>query len=365
LDYAGLMAEERPSRRRLSSASGGDAIKGGTAEGERPGIQTVEVAHLPTTLIPRAPIDPATADPSATADFSDESSLVVEDQTVETEQEPRPSPNDAAVTCLVVIHGGEIGKRYDLADRVMSIGRGSECDVRIEHSTVSRTHAQLVPIEGGHREVRDLDSTNGTFVNNERVDSRVLRDGDLLMLGSSILKCLSGDNVEGAYHREIYRQSTVDPLTQIHNRRYFMEALRKEISRARRYTRPLSVAIIDVDHFKLVNDLHGHLVGDHVLRDLAAAIGNRIRQEDVFARFGGEEFMLLLPETNLANAVACGEKIRRIIEEHAFVAERRIPITVSIGVAELVRKESLTHLIRRADDMLYAAKREGRNRVRG
>ena len=163
----------------------------------------------------------------------------------------------------------------------------------------------------------DLNSTNGTFVNDDVVREQRLRDGDQVRIGRSILKFMTGENIEVHYHEEIYRLMTVDGLTQIYNRRYFNEALEREFNRSKRYDRALSLIVFDIDHFKRVNDTHGHLAGDNLLRQIATAVKPRLRREDIFARTGGEEFGILVPEIALDGARITAEKVRRIVETHA------------------------------------------------
>jgi diguanylate cyclase (GGDEF)-like protein len=215
--------------------------------------------------------------------------------------------------------------------------------------------------------LRDLGSTNGTYVNDELIDEYVLRDGDFIKIGRSIFKFLSGDNIENAYHEEIYRLTTIDGLTQVYNKRYFVETLEREIGRAQRYRRDLSLIMFDIDHFKKINDSYGHLAGDHVLKQLASVIKSRIRREDILSRYGGEEFAIVLPEIDAYNAVQFAEKVRRLIEKATFKFEgTRIPVTVSIGVASLTPElQQPEDFVRVADAKLYEAKSQGRNRVVG
>ena len=217
-------------------------------------------------------------------------------------------------SALVVIHGVELGRKYDLLDRKLVIGRSSKADIQIDQESVSRNHARITS-EGGAVMVEDLDSTNGTWVNDEQIDGAFrLRNGDLLKIGRTIFKFIGGGNIEAAYHDEIYRLTTVDGLTQVFNRRYFEEAIDREISRCNRYKRDLTLLMIDIDHFKQVNDRFGHLAGDYVLKQLASTIKARIRREDIFARYGGEEFALLLPEIAGQGALAMAEKTRKLVE---------------------------------------------------
>ena len=193
-----------------------------------------------------------------------------------------------------------------------------------------------------------------------------LRDGDQLKIGRSILKFMSGNNVETSYHEEIFRLMTVDALTQTFNKRHFNDALEREFHRSLRYERALSLVLFDVDHFKKVNDTHGHLAGDRVLQKLCAAIKPRLRQQDLLARVGGEEFAILLPEVPLDGARITAEKARRIAEETKVVhGDVTISLTISLGAAVLdgAAMKAPLALYELADTNLYAAKQSGRNRV--
>src|SRR4029077_14156994 len=144
----------------------------------------------------------------------------------------------------------------------------------------------------------DDGSTNGSYVNEEQIMREArLDNGDRIKIGPTIFKFLSGQDVEAQYHEEIYRMTIIDGLTQVHVRRYLLESLDKELMRARRHSRDLSFLMADIDNFKNINDRHGHLVGDYVLKEVARLIQQRIRRDEVLARYGGEEFAIILPET--------------------------------------------------------------------
>jgi two-component system, cell cycle response regulator len=269
--------------------------------------------------------------------------------------------------CLVHIYptGPGMGARYTLADNPLVLGRGSDCDIRINDHSVSRRHARIQPGADGYFAV-DLQSTNGTFVNDQPASMYKLKDGDYLRVGNCIYRFLAGGNVEAEYHEEIYRLTIIDALTDIHNKRYLMEFLDRELARSGRYHRPLSLVMIDIDRFKQVNETMGHLGGDFTLRELAARIKGNIRKEELFARYGGEEFAVVLPETTSEGAAKLSERLRVAIDSQPFRFEERVyQVTISLGVATTVGDESMTPstLLRMADEKLFQAKREGRNRV--
>jgi diguanylate cyclase (GGDEF)-like protein len=272
---------------------------------------------------------------------------------------------DQGNACIVVIYGSEIGRRVTLGTAPFEIGRSSKNDLFIDQESVSRSHARVSFDGAGGYSICDLGSTNGTFVNDTVVKERGLQDGDQIQIGRSILKFMTGENIEAHYHEEIYRLMTVDALTQAFNRRYFDEAIERELNRARRYGRPLTLVLFDIDHFKKINDTHGHLAGDGMLRQLSVAVKSKLRREDIFARIGGEEFAVILPEIDIDGAKKTGEKLRSIVERSELKFEQTvIPCTISVGVAELRTDDAgAAVLYARSDEALYAAKKTGRNRV--
>jgi diguanylate cyclase (GGDEF)-like protein len=279
----------------------------------------------------------------------------------------RPVSISSRNACLVHIYptGPGMGARYTLADSPLVLGRGSDCDIRINDHSVSRRHARIQPGADGYYAV-DLQSTNGTFVNDQPASMYKLKDGDYLRVGNCIYRFLTGGNVEAEYHEEIYRLTIIDALTDIHNKRYLMEFLDRELSRSGRYARPLSLVMIDIDRFRAVNESLGHLGGDFTLRELAARIKGNIRKEELFARYGGEEFVIVLPETTCEGAASLGERLRVVIESQPFRYEDKVyPVTISLGVATTAGDATMTpsSLLRLADERLYQAKREGRNKV--
>ena len=275
-----------------------------------------------------------------------------------------PKGND----CLVVIYTKEpslLGRRFVLDTSPIRIGRGAENHIVLEGDSVSRRHAHFEQRSGAWWCVDD-GSTNGSYVNDEQIMREAhLGNGDRIKIGPTIFKFLSGQDVEAQYHEEIYRMTIIDGLTQVHVKRYLLEALDKELMRARRHVRDLSFLMLDIDHFKKINDVHGHLAGDYVLKEVARIIQQRIRRDEVLARYGGEEFAVVLPETSLAGAVALAETLRQKVREHVFVFQADvIRVTISIGAALLADDDRTANdVLKRADTQLYAAKNGGRDRV--
>jgi diguanylate cyclase (GGDEF)-like protein len=269
---------------------------------------------------------------------------------------------------LVVIHGEYLGRRYEIGSEALSIGRSHENTVQLADDNVSRFHCRLAPHADGIL-LYDRNSTNGTYVNGKAVTAHVLRDGEQVSVGRNIFKFLSGANVEHAYHQEIYRLMTTDNLTGAYNRSFFEREFNREMRRFFRYGRPVSLLMIDIDHFKELNDGYGHLAGDRVLAQLGLLVARQVRAEDTFCRWGGEEFVLLMPEMGELEAGETAERLRAAIAETPFVfdgekAVTRASVSVSIGVAQATREMHLPQdLVEAVDQRLYEAKRAGRNRV--
>ena len=264
---------------------------------------------------------------------------------------------------LIQIYGPKLGERYSLDGDVATIGRDLGNNIVLVDESVSRNHAKIERTTRGFV-LEDLDSTNGSRVNDDSIKSCLLKSGDQLQIGSFILKYIGSGTVEAVYHEEIYRMMITDGLTGIANRRKLDEAMENEFLRAKRYGRPLSIAILDADHFKKVNDNHGHIVGDFVLKKLATLFQQNIRREELLGRYGGEEFVVVMPEVDSSGAFQLAEKLRKTVEGTVFKSgEAELPITISVGVATLGAEESVKAFLDTADQALYKSKEDGRNRV--
>lgn len=272
---------------------------------------------------------------------------------------------DAGDECVVVIYPEDnpnYGRRTPLFDG-LSVGRGTENDLVFAADCVSRQHCRFELSERGWR-VIDTNSKNGTFVDGASGVAASLRPGVLIKVGDTILKFLSGADIELQFLETVHRMAIEDPLTGLDNRRAFMQTLAREFPRAKRYRHPLTLAVLDTDHFKVINDDHGHASGDMVLQQLTALIRARLRAGDVFARLGGEEFAILFPETDVEAAARACEDIRVRVASSVFEGQRRkLPVTVSIGIAELGPGMSESEVLDLADARMYVAKNAGRNRV--
>jgi len=270
--------------------------------------------------------------------------------------------------CLVQIYPADVvnGMLLLEEDRVVA-GRDISADLLLEDTSVSRQHAELIR-QGNGYVIRDLGSTNGTAVNGNRTMEQALRSGDTIKLGSFIFKFLSAGSVETKYHETVYSAMTRDALSGAMNKRYLLESLRREVARAVRQQQALSVLMLDIDHFKSVNDNHGHLIGDEVIREFGTRMLSGCREDDLLARYGGEEFCLVLSLTAREAALQIAERNREVIGSTPFTTTAGpLSITVSFGISCLNpdTPETAEDLIRRADAKLYEAKRSGRNCVIG
>jgi len=264
---------------------------------------------------------------------------------------------------VVVVQGPAAGARVAL-EREVVIGRDPRCELPIGAADVSRRHARIVPDDDGHKVV-DLGSTNGTWVNGRPVTTRKLAPGDRIELGSCVLRYLRQGEADAEDLAALADLARRDALTGLANRRAFEEALQREVARARRTGAALAVVALDIDHFKRVNDGHGHAAGDVVLAEVAARAQRALRAEDLLARIGGEELAALLPGATLAAAAEVAERIRHAVGTAAIpIGATAIDVTVSLGCAALRADErEPAALLARADGRLYDAKRAGRNRV--
>ncbi len=276
---------------------------------------------------------------------------------------PAPVAQVGGGARLVFVEGAALLGVTVPLDREVLLGRDPGCALRLPAEDVSRRHARVAPAEDGHL-VEDLGSTNGTFVNGAPVSARRLASGDRIRVGSFVMRYLVAGDEAARELEALAALGRRDPLTGLANRRAFEEALAGAVARAAREGAPLALAALDVDHFKRVNDAHGHAAGDAVLAAVTARAAEALRAGDLLARIGGEEFAALLPGATLAAAAEVAERIRaRISAAPVDAGAARVAVTVSAGLAALAPGEDGASLLARADERLYAAKRAGRDRV--
>ena len=267
---------------------------------------------------------------------------------------------------LIVLAGANVGEMHKLDAGEVVLGRATGATVRLSDDGVSRNHAKLI-VESGQVRIEDLGSANGTLVNGERVAGCSLKDGDQIQLGgTTILKFTYHDSLEEDFQRKMYDAALRDPMTRAYNKKHLSDRLDTELAFARRHSMPLALIMMDVDHFKRINDTMGHPAGDHVLIKLVQVVSAILRVEDLFARYGGEEFAVLCRGATLEQAEVLAERIRATVEQAPFgFDDKAIAVTVSIGVTAFPTRPapSVLAFISDADEALYAAKRAGRNRV--
>lgn len=296
--------------------------------------------------------------------------------------QPRPDPGTGSASsqrrpALVSLRGELLAVPIPLERDEVIIGRALEADVRINDSRASRLHARInVERDPGTNSVRcritDLASTNGTLVNGEVLTEAVLTEGDKIAIGDQLFRFDMLDEIDREFQQQIHRLLSHDELTGLLTSKSFFSELRREAAQAEVKSHPFCVLMMDLDHFKEVNDTYGHLVGSQTLEAIGGVIKRALRAGDVAARFGGEEFAAFLLEADYAQGLVAAERVRSAVEHHEFLAARRdapaegkiLRITISIGVAAFPddAKDPI-QLVELADSALYRAKRSGRNRI--
>ncbi len=289
------------------------------------------------------------------------------DATIQTKTKSHYQSNTAASNgCLVRIHPMELENKLVRISQVKtSIGREPSNDILCDDTSISRNHACIHRTEFGFA-LEDCGSTNGTFVDGQSVSKCVLNDGCQVQVGNHIFKFLAGDSIESRYHETVYSMMTKDGLTNVYNKRYLLETLEREFDRGKANGRPFSFVMIDIDFFKKFNDTYGHLAGDEVLQEFAKRIQAQCGANQVFARFGGEEFAVLLVETAVDEAAIFAESIRKVVADELFeCCAGPLKVTASFGVAEFKSDahSDYSELLEESDQNLYAAKENGRNQV--
>lgn len=279
---------------------------------------------------------------------------------------------------LTSASAADTGKMIVLrSGHLATLGRSVDCTYVFSDVSVSGVHARLVVV-GESYALADAGSTNGTFVNNERLTApRPLRNGDMIRLGPRIsLRFQLMTEAERDGLARMYEAAVFDRLTQLYNRNHVEDRLDAELAFALRHETELSIALLDIDHFKRINDTYGHPAGDAVLQTVARTLAQVIRTEDVVARFGGEEFIVLMRGIPLPGAVIAAERMRQTIlaasvawsapdENTGANVESALRVTVSVGVTSLAESgaRDKSELLKCVDRRLYRAKSDGRNRT--
>ena len=289
-------------------------------------------------------------------------------------------------------------------ESIYTIGRDKDNIIQLPGLTTSRKHARIL-WEDMHFLIEDTKSTNGIFINGQKCNRHVLFDGDHITIGTfflvykeydakglnvdnfdytltdtliiehqiaDLLKDISDKNIQeklinlkmhfNRFKSKLDRLANRDRLTRLYNRRYFDEEFRKEIERSARYRYSIALLMIDIDNFKKINDTYGHQKGDQVLSVVASIISESLRLNDLVARYGGEEIVVLIPQAESAKLLQIAEKIR-IRVENETIERLGLMVTVSIGCAYSSADAGGDSLIKVADEALYEAKDSGKNKV--
>ena len=274
---------------------------------------------------------------------------------------------DAYKPVITVVSGQQVGKTLILESSTTVIGRDFAADMLLIDGGISRHHAEIEFQSGGAVVIRDLNSTNGVRLNGKLIADAPLESGDKIQLGpETVIEYRVEDPDEVAARIQQYERSIQDDLTGIYNRRYFTVTLEHELSYMRRRGAESSLVLLDIDHFKRVNDEYGHRSGDKVLKLITQTVTSYIREKDMFARWGGEEFVILLRGMSTNGAVAVAERIRaRLANLRLKRGESILTVTASFGVTEidLDRHDCVESAMHEVDGHLYSAKDQGRNRV--
>ena len=282
---------------------------------------------------------------------------------------PPPVDTHPSRAILTVLTGPDAGRTVAIGPGGVLIGREASADLPLSDPAASRRHARIAVSPGGNYYVEDLDSTNGTFVRGMRVRVHPLASGDTLQIGTELrLRFAFTDQTEESGQRRLYEAAVRDSLTGAFSRTYLVDRMATELTDASESSRPISVMMIDVDELKGINDRCGHFSGDRALRAVASLIAGATRAGDVVARYGGDEFVVLMPGADLALATRVALRVRSAVAKQPFIAGgKSVAVTVSVGVASLSELGSSasppSDLLSLADARLYEAKRAGRNRV--
>jgi two-component system cell cycle response regulator len=275
---------------------------------------------------------------------------------------------------LTVIQGSEtdFGKTFSFTEDCIRIGRDqkievNEVNVALNDLKISKVHCEISAIKTDDLEqivIKDLSSTNGTYVNGEMIRQRILTSGDKITIGETILRFSYNDEIEEEYHSKLFTFAATDALTGLYNRRYILNELENQHKIAKRNIRTFSLVIIDIDDFKKVNDTFGHPAGDEFLKKIAFVINHSLREQDIPGRVGGEEFLIILPETSIEGAFRLANRIRERIQKTELIYEgSAIKTTISAGVSQFESNIDSQALFRLADHALYKAKQSGKNMV--
>ena len=269
------------------------------------------------------------------------------------------------IPCFFVLSGELANEVFRIINNTVLIGRSSEADFFLKNDSISRKHAR-VDLQGETYTLTDLESTNGTIVNGQNINQVSLKHGDVIQIGDTQIRFgfYTENNLQNL--EDSRTKAVRDSLTNIANRQFFLETLKREVNYSIRQRQPLTCIILDIDHFQKVNEEFGHDFGDQILQLIAENLMEGLRAYDLICRYGGEEFAILLRDTALDNALVFAERVRKRIEGLEIDREgHEISLTVSMGVStsnpDYVQEAN--DLLRQADRYLFEAKKRGRNQI--
>jgi len=327
----------------------------------------------PDPITPRPAADMGSAPRMRLASLSEDESAFHEERTLDISARsgdfgvaPNTQPQIRDRAMLLRMDGVGAGQVLSVGQTPFTMGRHASNQLPIDDDSISRFHARFVREEGKYF-VEDLGSRNGTFLQGKRIARAEIRDDDWVQLGARVaFRFTLTDARQESLLRKLYESSTRDALTGAYNRRHFEDRLRAELAFAVRHATDCALILLDLDHFKRVNDTYGHPAGDDVLRHMSSIAIRALRTEDVFARFGGEEFAVILRGASTRGAARLAERLREALsQQHAVYEGQEIAVTLSAGCAALscCATPSPDEVVAIADRRLYAAKQAGRNRV--
>jgi diguanylate cyclase (GGDEF)-like protein len=264
---------------------------------------------------------------------------------------------------LSITQGEGVGRQVELKDTPLIVGRSSDADLRLLNRSVSRLHCRVWRDSSGYW-LRDLNSTNKTYLNDRPVVEARLKDGDNIMVGGTVLQFVQRNQVPTEASAQLYQMVVQDQLTGLYNRRYFEEALDQEISRSKRKSRRFVLAMVDIDALDRINQSVSQAAGDEVLRQVARMLRGGLRPEDVCTRFQAEEFAVLMPESTLAECAPLLQSVRSAVAGSRIHFDgKELQCTVSIGLVEWNDSMEREELVIKLAAEVRRAKQLGKNRI--